>query len=79
MDYFYPSTLIQGRVRSGEYPFAVGVLEAPDNAMPRGIALEVGRTADGLAKWKLKVSGCELPGRFIIEDGRFVPVESAPE
>ena len=75
MEYFFANASILGRVRSGEYPFAIGVLEAPDNSMPRGIAFEVGRTDDGLAKWKLKVHGTDVPGRFIIDNGRFVPVE----
>ena len=78
MEYFFANASIQGRVRSGDYPFAVGVLEAPENAMPRGIAFEVGRTDDGMAKWKLKIRGSDVPGRFIIEDGRFVPVEPTP-
>jgi hypothetical protein len=75
MEYFYANAAIAGRVRSGEYPFAIGVLMTPDDRMPRGIALEVGCTADGLAKWKLKVHGVDVPGRFFIEDRRFVPVE----
>jgi hypothetical protein len=78
MEYFFADASIQGRLRSGEYPFAVGVLEAPKNSVPRGIAFEVGRTADGLAKWKLKVHGIDVPGRFIIDNGRFVPIEDVP-
>ena len=27
--------------------------------------------------WALRVNGADVPGRFIIVDGRFVPVESA--
>ena len=73
MDHYFTNTPIQGRVRSGEYPFAIGVLDG-HTSMPRGIAFEVGETARGIATWKLKVRGAELSGRFIIDNGRFVPV-----
>ena len=74
MEYFLADIAIQGRIRSGEYPFVVGVLDGP-RGMPRGIAVEVGQTSDGFATWKLKVGGSDVPGRFVIDDGRFVPVE----
>jgi hypothetical protein len=74
MKYFFTETAIEGRVRSGEYPFAIGVLEGR-SSVPRGIAFEVGQTADGLATWKLKVRGADVPGRFVIDNGRFAPVE----
>ena len=74
MEYFFADIAIQGRIRSGEYPFVVGVLDGP-RGMPRGIAVEVGQTSDGFATWKLKVGGSDVPGRFVIDDGRFVPVE----
>ena len=74
MEYFFADTPIPGRVRSGEYPFAVEVFEEAGGGVPCGIGLEVGQTADGLATWKLKVRGADVSGRFIIDNGRFVPV-----
>ena len=63
MEYYCESYPIPGRVRSGEYPFAIGVLEGPDSRVPNGIAFEVGQTADGFAKWKLKVRlGADVHG-----------------
>jgi hypothetical protein len=31
-----------------------------------------GRTASGLAVWSLNVDGADVPGRWVIIDGRFV-------
>ena len=74
---YFTDTITSGTVRSGEYPFAIGVLRSIDNTTPSGLAFEVGRTADGLAVWRLKIQGTEVPGRFVIVDGRFVAVEDA--
>ena len=75
METYYANDSTVGCIRSGEYPFAIGVLLASDDSRPSGIAFEIGSTIDGLAIWRLKVGGERVPGRFIIEDGRFVPVE----
>jgi hypothetical protein len=78
MEFYCADEMTVGRVRSGEYPFAVRVLRGSRASIPIGIAFEVGITADGLAVWRLKVAGERVPGRFIIEDGVFVPVEPGP-
>jgi hypothetical protein len=44
--------------------------------MPIGIASAIGRTEGCLAVWGLNVHGADVPGRWVIIDGRFVPVES---
>jgi hypothetical protein len=77
METYYANESTVGRVRSGEVPFAIEIFEAPDDSMPSGIAVEVGSTPYGLALWRLKVHGEHVPGRFIIEDGRFALVEPA--
>jgi hypothetical protein len=59
------------------YPFTIRVLSSIDNAMPSGLAFEVGRTADGLAVWRLRIHAADVPGRWIVVDGRFVAVEDA--
>ena len=43
--------------------------------MPIGIASAIGRTEGRLAGWSLNVHGADVPGRWVIIDGRFVPVE----
>jgi hypothetical protein len=45
--------------------------------MPIGIASTIGRTEGGLAVWRLHVHGAEVPGRWVIIDGRFVVAEGA--
>jgi hypothetical protein len=67
-----------GPVRYGQFPFAIGVLESPDKPMPIGMASEIGRTEGGLAVWGLHVHDADVPGRWVIIDRRFVPVERAP-
>jgi len=63
----------RGPVRYHELPGAIGVLEAPDRHMPIGMAFEVGRTADGLAVWRLVIDGDDIPGRWVIVDREFRP------
>jgi hypothetical protein len=67
-----------GPVRYGQLPGSIGVLEAPDKPMPIGLASAVGRTEGGLAVWSLNVDSADVPGRWVIVDGRFVPLERAP-
>ena len=65
-----------GPVRYGQLPGSIGVLDAPDKPMPIGMASAIGRTEGCLAVWGLNVHGADVPGRWVIIDGRFVPVES---
>jgi hypothetical protein len=62
-----------GLVRYGQFPFSIGVLEAPDNFMPVGMNSEVGWTEGGLAVWRLTVHGVEVPGRWVLVDREFRP------
>jgi hypothetical protein len=75
MESFYANESTVGRVRSGDVPFAIGILRPSDNSRPSGVAFEIGSTVDDLAVWRLKVAGERVPGRFIIVDGRFLPVD----
>ena len=52
--------------------WTIGVGEPDCFPMPVGQANRVGRTVDGLAMWALRVKGADVPGRFVIVDGRFV-------
>jgi hypothetical protein len=72
---YFADAITTGTVRSGEYPFAIGVLPESRARIPIGVAFEVGITENGFAVWRLKVGGEQVPGRFIIENGLFVPVE----
>jgi hypothetical protein len=71
--YAYISTAAPVQYR--QLPDSIGVLEAPDQPMPIGIANCEGRNTAGLAVWRLTVRKVELPGRWIIVDREFRPVE----
>ena len=63
MSRYFAHVTASAPVRYGQFPFAIGVLEAPDKFMPIGMASESGRTEDGLALWRLTAHGADLPGR----------------
>ncbi len=77
MSYYTNVGPLRGPVRSGEYPFAIAVLDSRHSISPVGMAFGVGRTDDSLAVWRLTVDGAEVPGRFVIVDREFRPVGSA--
>jgi hypothetical protein len=74
MEYFTNASA-SGPVRYGQLPGSIGVLEALDQPMPIGMASAIGRTEGGLAVSGLNVEGADVPGRWVIIDGRFVPVD----
>jgi hypothetical protein len=79
MNYFTDANT-KGRVRYRQLvASAIGVLEAPGKQASIGMAYHAGRSADGLALWRLKVHGADVPGEFIIVDGQFIGVEAAQE
>jgi len=78
MTYFTDAST-KGRVFFTQLPWVIGIIEAPDKRLLIGTAMRRGWTNDGLASWSLKVRGADVPGRFIIEDGRFVPIEAAAD
>jgi hypothetical protein len=75
MDGAYYSNFGGAVIRHGEDPDVLGVLEAPDNHMPIGIAFQAGGTAEGLALFRLQVHKADLPGRWVCLNRWFVRVE----
>jgi hypothetical protein len=70
---YYTNACTRGRVRYRQLvASAIGILESPENNVPIGMAFHDGRSTDGLALWRLKVRGVDVPGRWIIIDGQFV-------
>jgi hypothetical protein len=65
-----------GPVRYGRFPGSIEVLDSPDHPMPIGTAYEAGWTEDGLPVWRLAIEGDDLPGRWVIVDREFRPVEA---
>jgi hypothetical protein len=46
--------------------------------MPIGQASGIGWDADGSALWSLTIHGARVPGRWVIIDRRFVPLDDDP-
>jgi hypothetical protein len=55
---------------------AIGVLQAPHDRAPIGMALANGRSDAEVEVWELTVGGFDLPGRWVVVDREFRP---APE
>jgi hypothetical protein len=67
------STNFGGAVlRYGEVAGAIGALESPDNHMLIGMVFPIGRTAEGLAVFRLQVYKADLPGRWVCLNQWFV-------
>jgi hypothetical protein len=62
-------------VRYRDVPGSIGVLEALDKPMPIGITSCTGWDSAGLAVWRPTVGKAELPGRFVVVNREFRPVE----
>jgi hypothetical protein len=60
-------------------PFMIDVFDSPAADKPVGKAVEVRRTADGQAVWRLIIENANVPGHFSILDGKFVESGAAPE
>jgi hypothetical protein len=63
---YFTNITTKGKVRYGKFPFAISVLEAPDNYIPIGIADSVTSTDAGLAEWRVSVEDTDVPGLFVI-------------
>jgi hypothetical protein len=61
----------KGKIRYGQVPGSIGVLEALDKFMPIGEASCRTHDANGLAVWTLRIGKQEIPGRSVIIDREF--------
>ena len=61
----------QGKMRNGDVPGSIGVLEALDKFMPIGEASCRTHNENGLAVWTLRIGKEEIPGGWVIVDRRF--------
>ena len=76
---YFTSISTKGKVRFGKFPFAISVLESPDNHVPIGMASSVTATDGGLAIWRLTIGNVQVPGRFVVIDGEFLKFVDAAE
>ena len=65
----------KGKIRYGDVPGSIGVLEALDKFMPIGEAHCLTWDQNGLAVWTLRIGKQEIVGRWIIVDQEFRPAE----
>ena len=75
MEPAYYTNFGDAAIRYGEVPGTLGVLEAPDNPLPIGMAFPIGWTAEGLTLFRLVIGGEKIPGRWVCRARRFVLVE----
>jgi hypothetical protein len=79
---YFVSDLAMHRLCAPQPPFAVGVFERRPGGLERrplgdqvGVAFVDVRTESGAITWSPEVRGGPVPGKFIIDDGRFRPVD----
>ncbi len=63
------------KIRYGEVPGSIGILESPDQFMPIGEASCRTHDENGLAVWTLRIGKEEIPGRWVIVDREFRPAQ----
>jgi hypothetical protein len=73
-DYFATTDIPRG-IRYDQIPSLIGVIEAPRESAPVGMASLLGQTENGLALWRVQVRGADLPGRWVLVGTWFVPDE----
>jgi hypothetical protein len=76
---YFTSISTKGKVRYGKFPFAISVLDSPENHIPIGMASSVTATDGGLAIWRLTVRHVQVPDRFVVIDGAFLKFVDAAE
>jgi hypothetical protein len=73
---FFTNASKRGRVRYGDLPGSIDIVDSLDTLIAVGVAVEVGISLRGYVIWSLEVNGAKLPGRFMIVDGEFVRIDS---
>jgi hypothetical protein len=76
---YFTNISTKGTVRYGRFPFAISVINSPEDYVPIGMAVSITSTDAGLAVWRLSIQEAEVPGRFVIVDGEFVQLMDAAE
>jgi hypothetical protein len=74
---YFTNISTKGKVRYGKFPFAISVLESPNNHVPIGMAFSATATDAGLAVWRLTVHGVKARGRYVVIDGEFIELSKA--
>jgi hypothetical protein len=72
---YYSNVTLPGPVKQGDLKFTVGVTESRDKGMTVGMALGGFYDENRWELFRLIIKGQEIPGRFHLVDGEFVPVK----
>jgi hypothetical protein len=72
---FFTDAIMGGPLRCIPVPWTIGVTASPRDHKVIGLASEVGRTDDRNTLWSLTIHGNSVHGLFVVDDGRFIPVE----
>jgi hypothetical protein len=71
---YFTNISTKRKVRYGRFPFAISVIDSPEDYVPFGMAVSITSTDAGLAVWRLGIQEAEVPGRFVVVDGEFVKI-----
>lgn len=72
---FFAHISHKGKIRYGDVPGSIGVLEAPNQFMPIGEAHCLTWDENEPAVWTLRNGKEETPGRWIVTDREFSPAQ----
>jgi hypothetical protein len=53
----------------------LGILVSPHGMYAIGTAVGLGADTAGVARWRLRINGAELPGEWIVIDQEFRPAQ----
>jgi hypothetical protein len=76
MEYF-ADVRAPGPIRHDQAAYTIFITSSPDRLKQIGVAIQVGFMEDGVALWRLRIDGDQIPGLWTIMDRRFVP-DDAP-
>jgi hypothetical protein len=69
---YFTKASVKGPVGCIAIPSKIAVTESPREHKVIGVASKIGRTKKRVPVWSLEVRGADVPGRWIVTDGRFV-------
>ena len=76
---YFTSDSRAGCVRYGAIHSRIGVDASRSNPQRIGDATELGITTTGLALWRLRVHGAEVPGLWVLINGHFMPADEVKD
>jgi hypothetical protein len=72
---YFADAIIGNCIRGDQSPLIFRVLKSPGDLVPIGVAREVEKVAQDEIAWSIRIRGVVVPGRFVVVDGEFVPID----